>query len=381
MKEEFPILKSGYVYLDSAASAQKPKAVLDALHAFYTTAYSNVHRGLHEWAEYTTIQYENARQIVADYLQVSPEETIFTSGATDSMNLLAKAMTVTENDTVITSIVDHHATFVPWQQAAKKVGASFKVIPVNQDGTLNYDQAEEIIKQGCSVLAITALSNVTGEQININRLAKLVHQQGGVIVVDGAQDAVHNTPDTKEVDAYVFSGHKLYGPTGIGVACIKQDLLKTLKPYRTGGEMIDQVGIENTTFQSGNKRFEAGTPPIAQAVGLGAAIKWKQSHDHEEPISYLYEELAKLDFISIIGGSKRQALVSFTVDGVHPHDVAQFLSEKGIAIRAGHHCTQPLHDALNIPASCRASLGIYNNTEDIDKLIEALKECKEAFDV
>ncbi len=386
---EWPYKATGIHYLDSAASTQKPKAVLDALQEFYSMHYSNVHRGLHRLAEESTKAYEKARATVAAFLGAhNPKEIVFTSGTTEAMNLLASTYPLTADDTVVVSLLDHHSTFVPWQQAAKRAGATFKVIPL-ADGRLDYAAAERLIEEGCAVLAITHLSNVTGETIDVSRLADKVHANGGVIFVDGAQAAAHIEIDVQSLgaDAYCISAHKLYGPTGIGALYCRQDLLDTLPPYQFGGEMVDQVTVSKTTFANPPARFEAGTPPIIQSVGFSTAIDVLHAHQSDlKRIESLAKDaisrLSALPFITVHSVTEQNpGIISFTMEGVHAHDVAQFLDSKDVAVRAGHHCCQPLHDTFSIPASVRASFGLYNTKEDIDALIAALKECKEAFDV
>jgi len=386
MKEQFPILET-VTYLDTAASAQKPLRVLEAQTVFALTRYSNVHRGLYGLAEAATQTYEGAREIAAKFLSGHKEEVLFTKSTTEAMNLLASTLPIKKGSRIITSILDHHSTFVPFQQAALSAGAEFVVLPLAKDGSLDMKAAQKEIKKGCSVLAITHLSNVTGEVIDVKQLAEWVHAQKGMIVVDGAQAAAHLPVNVKEldVDAYAFSGHKVYGPTGIGVLYVQKKLLDSLPPYQFGGEMIDQVSVSKTTFATGVARFEAGTPPIIEAAGLSEALRFVAEHrdliaKEEDLLAYCQEKLKKLS-ASIIGPEQKTGCVSFTLKNIHPHDIAQFLDSKGVAVRAGHHCTQPLHDSLGIPASVRISLGLYNTKEDIDAAIAALKECVEVFNV
>lgn len=388
IKDLFPYSQTGIHYLDSAASTQKPASVLEGLRSFYTTEYGNVHRGLHRLAERATIRYEQARRIIAGHIDAKPDRVSITSGTTDAMNLLA-GYPLSEDDTVFVAIHDHHSTFVPFQRAAGKAGADFHVIPLAKDQTLDYDAAERMIeKHGCTVLATLHLSNVTGELVDVERLARAVHKKGGMIFVDGAQAIPHLDVDVEAlgVDAYAFSGHKCYGPTGVGALYMTEALADSIPPSRVGGEMVDEVGLDGTTFKKPPYRYEAGTPPIAQTVGMGAALEFLQGvkgqwEKEQELVDSCYDRLDSLGFIDIIGSKERKALVSFTVEGVHAHDVAQFLDTRDVAVRAGHHCTEPLHTSLGIAASVRASFGLYSIEEDIDALIDALKECKEAFDV
>lgn len=389
MKELFPFSKLSIHFLDNAASTQKPQLVLDAMQEFYSSSYANVHRGLYSLAVKATEAYEQARKDVAKFMGCKADEVVFTSGTTDGMNLLANSYPLTKKDVVICSELDHHSTLVPWQQASKRAGATFKLIPSNKDGSFSYEEAEKIISEGCSVLATLHISNVTGEKVDIEYLAKLVHEKDGVIFVDGAQAAANIRLDVTIADAYCVSGHKAYGPTGIGALYLPQNAAEKFSPFRYGGEMVDQVTPEKTTFQNSPHKFEAGTPPIAQAVGMAAAFNWLASLDHQphldkqSVIDSCLLKLAKLDFITLIGHPEdiKHGAVSFLVEGIHAHDVAEFLSGEGVCVRAGHHCCQVLHDKLNVKASCRASFALYNTIEDVDALIDALKKCKEAFDV
>lgn len=386
---QWPFLERGIVYLDTAASAQKPRVVIDAISEYYSSHHANVHRGLHALADEATDRYEAARKTVAQFLNAASEkEIIFTSGTTDSLNLVAHSYPLTAEDTVVLTELEHHSNLVPWQQAAQRAGARLRFIPVKDNGLLDMDTAKQIISEGCSVLAVTHLSNVTGEAIDIKRLASMVHPQGGVIVVDGAQGAAHLSVDVQasDIDFYALSGHKVYGPTGIGVLYGKQALLENLSPFRFGGEMIDEVRKDSSSWTSVPQKFEAGTPPIAQAAGLDAALQFLMEHrkgaDERGVHDYCVSQLSQLGFLTLIADPEGVGSVSFVVENVHPHDVAQYLSdEHGVAIRAGHHCTQVLHDRLGVPASCRASFGIYNTKDDVDKLVSALKQCKEVFDV
>ncbi len=386
MKEQFPVLET-VTYLDTAATAQKPLRVLQAQTAFALTRYANVHRGLYQLAEAATKTYEGTRQVAASFLGAEKKEIVFTKGTTEAMNLLAHTLPIKKGDRIITTVLDHHSTFVPFQQLAQRVKAEFIVLPLAKDGSLDMKAAQKEIKKGCAVLATTHLSNVTGEVLDVKQLAEWVHKQKGLIVIDGAQAAAHLKVNVKElgVDAYAFSGHKVYGPTGIGVLYIQEKLITTLPPYQFGGEMIDQVTIKKTTFANPPARFEAGTPPIIEAAGLMEALRFVAEHrdliaKEEDLVEYAQKRLKALP-VTIIGPENKTGCISFTLEKIHPHDVAQFLDEQGVAIRAGHHCTQPLHDSLGIPASNRISFGVYNDKEDIDVCIDALKKCVEVFDV
>ena len=382
MREHFPILQKHprLVYLDTAATSQKPRAVIQAVTDYYEQSNANVHRGLYELATKATDTYEQARETTADFLNAKPQEIVFTKSATEALNLLASTLPLTSDSVIILSELEHHANIVPWQQASKRTGATIKWIPV-KDYELDVQAAKKLIKEGCDVLAVTHQSNVTGAVTKLQELTTLAHQQGSIVVADGSQAVAHQEIDVKElsVDAYVFSAHKVYGPTGIGVLYAKQELLQTLPPYQTGGEMIDEVTKEETTFAQPPGRFEAGTPPIAQAAGLDAALKWFVTHrvDEQALTKYLRDELQKIPRINLLCAPNPLGCVSFTLTDIHPADLASYLDTHEVAVRAGHHCTQPLHEVLGLQASVRASLGIYTQRSDVDKLVQALKQAGE----
>lgn len=382
MREHFPLLQKNprLTYLDTAATSQKPRAVIQAITDYYEQRNANVHRGLYELATKATDTYEQARETTADFLNAQPQEIVFTKSATESLNLLASTLPLTKDSVIILSELEHHANIVPWQQAAKKTGATIKWIPV-KNYEIDLQAAKKLIQEGCDVLALTHQSNVTGAVTPLQELATLAHEQGSLVVADGSQAVAHQEIDVKQlgIDAYVFSAHKVYGPTGIGVLYAKQELLKSLPPYQTGGEMIDQVTKEETTFALPPGRFEAGTPPIAQAAGLDAALKWFVKHrKDEQPLTtYLRDQLRSIPRLTLLCASNPLGCVSFTLADIHPADLASYLDTHDVAVRAGHHCTQPLHEVLGLQASTRASIGVYTQRSDVDKLVKALKQALE----
>lgn len=383
MKQHFPLLANTNVtYLDTAATSQKPQAVIDAIKHYYEHDNANVHRGLYKLATQATDVYEEAREVAADFINAQPQEIVFTKSATESLNLLAYTLPLTSDSVIVLSELEHHANIVPWQEAAKRTGATIKWIPV-RDYALDVPAAKKLISAGCDVLALTHLSNVTGALTPIKELAALAHEQEAVVVVDGAQAVAHQEVDVQAlgVDAYVFSAHKVYGPTGLGVLFAKQALLESLKPFLTGGEMISAVTKEKTTFAKPPSRFEAGTPPIAQAAGLGAALRWfvanrRDAHE-QEVVAYLKKQLTSIPRLQLLCAANPVGCVSFVVEGIHPHDVAAYLDTHAVAVRAGHHCTQVLHSALGVASSVRVSVGVYTEEEDINEFVRALKQAQQ----
>ena len=377
MREEFPILHE-IVYLDSAATTQKPTSVIKSIEKAYKRS-ANVHRSAHRLARENTASFEDARNTVASFIGCNREEVVFTSGTTHGINLIAQTIPLTPKSIIICSELEHHANFVIWQQRAKQVGCTIKYIRVKNNG-LDYEHAKELISQGCSVLAITHLSNVTGAVTDVMLLSSLVKKQGGLVIVDGAQAVAHLPVNVHDlgIDAYAFGAHKLYGPTGIGALFIRSSLAKTLPPFLYGGEMIEHVSVTETTFAQPPSRFEAGTPAIVQSIGFKAAIDWftkNYSHSREQEIyAYAKKILSTLPKIRIFTHPTSIACLSFIIEGVHVDDICAFLDSQNIAIRSGHHCTQPLHTSLGIPSSLRVSLGIYSTKEDIDACFLALQE-------
>ncbi|MBS7577090.1 MULTISPECIES: cysteine desulfurase [unclassified Enterococcus] len=398
IRDDFPILfqevnDEPLVYLDNAATTQKPKQVIDALVHYYENDNANVHRGVHTLAERATHAYEAAREKVRGFINASStKEVLLTRGTTTGLNWVAQSYgsTLKAGDEIVISIMEHHSNIVPWQQVAKKTGATLKYVYL-KDGKLDLEQAYEVITENTKILAITQSSNVLGTTNPIKELAAYVHQKGGIIVVDGAQSTPHTKVDVQDLDAdfFAFSGHKLCGPTGIGVLYGKESILKAISPVEFGGEMIDFVHQFESTWTDLPWKFEAGTPNIADAIALGAAIDYLEElgieniHQYEqELVDYVLPKLQAIEGLEIYGPkdpSEHTAVIAFNLDKIHPHDVATALDMEGVAVRAGHHCAQPLIEYLGIPATARASFYFYNTKADCDKLIEAILATKEFF--
>jgi cysteine desulfurase/selenocysteine lyase len=396
LKAEFPILnREAYgkrlVYLDSAASAQKPRAVIDAMRHAMEHSYANVHRGLHLLSNETTAAYEDARKAAAEFLNAcSPDEIIFTSGGTDAFNLVSYAMSVTEiaeGDEIILSLAEHHSNIVPWHFLRERKGAVLKWLDVSDDGEIDLDAYAALFTDKTKLVAVSHMSNVLGALTPAKEMARIAHEHGAKILFDGCQAGVHGSVDVQDIDCdfYAITGHKLYGPSGVGVLYGKMDALKDLPPFKGGGEMIDMVTTETVTYNEPPHRFEAGTPPILEAIGLGAALKWMQGKGvdaiaaHEARLrDHVLEELAKLNFVRVYGRAANKApIIAFSVDGAHPHDVSAILDRTGVAVRAGHHCAQPLMKRLGVSATARASFGAYNTHDDVEALISGLHKTHE----
>ena len=391
IREEFPILDQkingeDLIYLDNAASTQKPKAVINAIKDYYENDHSNVHRGVHTLSVRATEAYENARGKVTEFLN-SPNnhQIIFTKGTTDSINLIATSITslINENDEILITAMEHHSNIVPWQELCKRTGAVLKIIPINENGEILIDDYKDMVSAKTKLISVVHLSNTLGTINPIEDIIKIAKSHDVITVIDGAQAAGHLPIDVQQLDCdfYLFSGHKIFGPTGIGVLYGKEEILNRIDPYQYGGEMILKVTFEETTYNSLPHKFEAGTPNIAGAVGIGASIDFINSLDrdlcHEYEMSlhdYALNQLEQIDGIRIIGkSSHKSAIISFVIDGMHPHDIGTIINQKGIAVRTGHHCTMPLMDFYEIPGTVRASFSIYNNHSEIDKLIDAIK--------
>ena len=398
IRTDFPILfREVYgkplVYLDNGASAQKPRAVLEAMDHVYRFEYANVHRGLHYLSNTATAKYEDARETVRRFLNAgSSDEIIFTRNATMAINLVAQSfggMVIDEQDEIILSIMEHHSNIVPWNYHRERKGAVLKWAPVSDNGEFLLEEFEALITPRTKIVAITHMSNVLGTVVPIREVITAAHEHGIPVLVDGSQAAVHMPVDVRELDAdfYVFTGHKTYGPSGIGVLYAKKKYLERMPPYEGGGEMIDTVTVDKVTYADPPHRFEAGTPPIVEAIGLGAALNYMMQAGreniarHEADIGrYAHERLKALDGLTIHGDAPgKGAIVSFTIDGLHPHDVATIIDRSGIAVRAGHHCAQPLMDRLGVTATCRASFGMYNTRAEVDTLADALVHAREFF--
>ncbi|MBO1004975.1 cysteine desulfurase [Pseudogracilibacillus auburnensis] len=397
IREQFPILDqevNGHplVYLDSSASSQKPLQVIEAVDHYYRTTNSNVHRGVHTLGSRATDLYEGAREKVRRFINAkSTAEIIFNRGATTAINIVAQSYglaNVTKEDEIVITPMEHHSNIIPWQQVAKITGATLKYIPLQEDGTISLDDVRKTVTSNTKIVAIAHISNVLGTINPIKEITKIAHENGAVIVVDGAQSAPHLQVDVQDLDCdfYTFSGHKMCAPTGIGVLYGKQALLEKMEPVEFGGEMIDIVDMYESTWKELPWKFEGGTPIIASAVGLGAAIDFLADLgmdnivQHEEKLAaYALERLSEIEGLTIYGPKKRAALVTFNLDDVHPHDVSTVLDTEGIAIRAGHHCAQLLMKWLNTSATARASMYLYNTEDDIDRLVAGLLKTKEYF--
>ncbi|HGK7331692.1 TPA: cysteine desulfurase [Streptococcus suis] len=381
------------VYLDNAATTQKPQQVLDVLAGYYQTDNANVHRGVHTLSERATARYEEARQKVADFIQAkSSKEILFTRGTTTSLNWVAQfAKEILQPDQeVIISVQEHHSNIIPWQQACQQTGAKLRYVTL-KDGELDVDSLKSMLSEKTKFVSLAHVSNVLGSVAPIGEIAELVHQVGAYLVVDGAQSVPHMAVNVQEldVDFFAFSGHKMLGPTGIGVLYGKEELLNLMSPVEFGGEMIDFVYEQSATWKELPWKFEAGTPNIAGAIGLGAAIDYLteigmdaiQAHE-AELVDYVFPKLQAIPGLTIYGSqdlSKRTGVIAFNLDNLHPHDVATALDYEGVAVRAGHHCAQPLLRYLQVPATVRASFYIYNTKADCDKLVEAIIKTKEFF--
>ena len=393
VRGEFPIfsrpLRKGLplIYLDSASSAQKPAAVLDKLQEAYEQYYANAYRGVYQFGARVDEELEETRQLIQRWINASdPREIIFTSGTTMSVNLVAYAWGLSElraGDEVLLNEMEHHANFVPWQQVAKQAGARCRFIPLTTDGNLDLSGLDELLTGRTRLVAVSRMSNVLGTLNPIKELAERAHAVGAKIFVDGAQSVPHEVTDVQEldIDFLAFSGHKLYGPSGIGVLYGRRDLLEAMPPFLYGGHMIEKVSREDATWASLPAKFEAGTIPIVQAIGLGAAVRYLmglgveqvRSHEHDL-LEYAHERLLEIPGLKIHGPgvADKGAIVSFTIKGAHPEDLAQLLDRRGVFVRHGHHCTMPLHAWLGVPATVRASFGCYNTRADVDALAEAI---------
>lgn len=393
----FPILHqdvNGHplVYFDSAATSQKPLPVIEALDRYYREYNSNVHRGVHTLGTKATDAYEGAREKVRRFLNAkSAQEIIFTRGTTAALNLVASSYgraNVKEGDEIVITYMEHHSNLIPWQQLAKQTGATLKYIPMQEDGTIDLRDVEATVTEAAKIVAIAHVSNVLGTINPVREIARIAHERGAVVVVDAAQSAPHMKIDVQELDCdfLAFSGHKMCGPTGIGVLYGKKKWLEQMEPVEFGGEMIDFVELYDSTWKELPWKFEGGTPIIAGAIGLGAAIDFLEqvgldaiaAHEHELA-QYALERLAGIDGVTVYGPKERAGLVTFNIEGVHPHDVATVLDAEGVAIRAGHHCAQPLMKWLGVTATARASFYLYNTKEEIDRFIAALQKAKEYF--
>ena len=400
IRREFPTLEQSVngrplVYLDNAATSQKPRVVLDALQAYYENDNSNVHRGIHELSRRATLAFEESRAKVADWVGAAePAEIIWTRGTTEAINLVSTAWgldNVKEGDEILISVLEHHSNIIPWQLLARRTGAVIKYIELDEQGRWILDELPRLLTDRTKVVAISHVSNALGTVNPVKRVAAAAHEVGALVLVDGAQGAVHMKVDVQDlgVDCYAFSGHKMCGPTGIGALWARRDLLDSMEPYQGGGEMIHFVGRDESSWATVPHKFEAGTPNIAGAIGMGAAIDFLSGvgmdaiakHEHEL-LKYALERMNAVDGIRIYGPQspdEHSALISFTLGDAHPHDISTILDSEGIAVRAGHHCAQLAMQHFGISATARASIYLYNTESDIDRLIEGLEQVRSIF--
>ena len=398
VRADFPILSEQIhgkrlVFLDSGASAQKPVQVLDRMDHAFRHEYANVHRGLHTLANRATEAFEGGREAVRKFINAArPEEIIFTRSATDAINLVASSFAgprIGEGDEIVLSILEHHSNIVPWHFHRERKGAVLRWVDVRDDGAFDLDAFQASLTPRTRMVAITHMSNVTGTVTPIKQIIEIAHARGVPVLVDGSQGAVHTVVDVQDLDAdfYVMTGHKLYGPTGIGVLYGKYDLLAEMQPYQGGGEMIETVTTDGVTYDEPPHRFEAGTPPIVQAIGLGAALQYMESlgreavAEHEAKVAaYAQERLSRINSLRLIGTAPgKGGIFSFEIAGAHAHDVATILDRYGIAVRAGTHCAMPLLKRFGVTSTCRASLALYNGNDDIDALVDGIERARTFF--
>jgi cysteine desulfurase / selenocysteine lyase len=399
IRKDFPVLiqkVNGHslVYLDNGASSQMPVQVADRLDHYHRYEHANVHRGIHFLSQKATDEFERTRKLVRDFINADSEnEIIYTTGTTDSINLVANSYGLTnfrKGDEIILSEMEHHANIVPWQMIAYKTGAVIKVIPVTDSGDLDMEAYKKLLSPKTKMVAVIHVSNALGTINPVKEITSLAHEAGAKVLIDGAQSAPHQRVDMQEIDCdfFTFSAHKMCGPTGFGILYGRKELLEEMPPYRGGGDMIEKVSFEETTYNIPPFRFEAGTPPIAAGIGLGSAIEYLTSIGMEaiaerenELVQYAVEKLKKVDGLRFIGDSKHRASVcSFVFDEIHASDMGTILDKRGIAVRTGHHCAQPILRRFNVPATTRASLSFYNTKEDIDRLIDGIHYAKSFFE-
>jgi cysteine desulfurase/selenocysteine lyase len=398
IRADFPILArevygKPLVYLDNGASAQKPRAVLEAIERAYRTEYANVHRGLHYLSNTATSRYEDARETVRRFLNApSTDEIIFTRNATEAINLVASSfggMVLGKGDEVVLSIMEHHSNIVPWHFHRERRGAILTWAPITDRGDFQIEEFERLLTKRTKMVAVTHMSNVLGTVTPIKEIVRLAHARGIPVLVDGSQAAVHLPVDVQDLDCdfYAFTGHKTYGPSGIGVLYAKAGHLDAMPPYMGGGEMIESVATDAITYGKAPHKFEAGTPPIVQAIGLGAALEYmmqvgrERIAQHEADLKdYAHERLSRLNWLKIHGTAENKgAIISFSIAGLHPHDISTIIDRSGVAVRAGHHCAQPLMDRLGVTATCRASFAMYNTRGEVDALADSLIKAHEFF--
>lgn len=398
IRAKFPVLQQAVngkplVYLDNGASSQMPQVVIDRLNSYHTKEHANVHRGIHSLSQSATDEYEATREKVRALINAeSLEEIIFTTGTTDSINLVAQSYGrsfLEEGDEIIVSQMEHHANIVPWQMVAEQTGAVLRVIPMDENGELVMENFHELLSDRTKLVAVIHVSNALGTINPVEEIIEAAHNKGAVVLIDGAQSVPHSKVDVQALDAdfYTFSAHKMCGPTGFGILYGKKELLEKMPPYRGGGDMIDKVTFEKTTYNDLPHKFEAGTPPIAAGIGLGTAIDFLNEIGMEniatreaELVEYATSKLNEIDVVKLIGtAGKKASVISFLIDGIHPTDAGTIMDKEGIAVRTGHHCAQPVMEYFAIPGTLRASISFYNNEDDIDRLVEAIKYTQEFF--
>ena len=396
IRRDFPILSEKVrskplIYLDNGASAQKPSAVINQISKTYESGYANVHRGVHYMSQIATDAMENARKKVQNFLNAEDEkEIVFVRGATEGINLVATSWgraNLRSGDEIVLSVLEHHSNIVPWQLIAEQIGAIIKVVPIDDNGSFILDEYEKLLTERTRIVAVTHVSNALGTVVPVAEVIKLAHKNGSIVLLDGCQGAPHMAVDVTDLDAdfYVFSGHKLYGPSGVGVLYGKKALLEEMPPYQGGGEMIDRVTFEKTTYAELPFKFEAGTPHIAGVIALGTAIDYVLAigfnaiREHENKLlQYSTERLSEMNSVDIVGTAEHKAaILSFNLRDVHPHDVGTILDHEGVAVRTGHHCAQPVMDRFDLSATVRASFGLYNTHEEVDALVAGLQRVQE----
>ena len=398
VKEEFPILsqrvnEKRLIYLDNASTTQKPSSVINEIQNYYESTNSNIHRGVHHLSQKATEKYEDSRKIVQNFIGAkSSKEIIFVRGATEAVNLVANSYVkplLSEGDNIIISQMEHHANIVPWQLITKEKKAEIRVVPINEAGELLVEDMDDLIDENTRFISLNHVSNSLGTVNPVNKLIQKAHQNDIRIMIDGAQAVQHMKVNVSEldVDFYCFSGHKMYGPTGIGILYGKKEILEKMEPYQGGGDMIKSVTFEKTIYNDVPHIFEAGTPNIVGAIGLAKAIEFIENvtieriEKHEmDLLNYATEKINSIEGVEIVGNAENKtSVISFVMGDIHPHDIGTIMDNLGIAIRAGHHCTQPIMDFYNVPATARASFAIYNTEEDVDKLVEGIQKVKEVF--
>ena len=398
IRAKFPFLsrevnEKPIIYLDSAASSQKPQQVLDKLLSTYSHGYANIHRGLHTLSEEATDAYEKVRSKIARFINAADkDEVIFTSGATMSLNLIANCyglQNLKSGDEILITVAEHHANIIPWQMLCQKTGAKIVAVPVDDDGCFNITELKDRVTKNTKIISVPHVSNVLGTIFPVKEISAIAHENNAICVVDGCQGVIHMPVDIQDIDCdfYVFSGHKLYGPSGIGICWGKAEILADMPPFLGGGDMIDDVEIESATYSQPPSRFEAGTPPIAECIALGAAVDFvtdigmdKIASHEKSLLLYGHQRLASVKGLSFVGTSpNKSGVISFTLDAAHPHDISTLIDQDGIAIRAGHHCAQPLMKFLNLSSTARASIAVYSEPEDFDALAISLEKVNRIF--